>query len=272
MARNRLWKIMFLVLIIPIVALPKATLAVSATTYAGELTPAASFVGTHFGERIGYALGGGGDVNGDGIDDFLIGTFHHKTYGADGGAAYLILGNQAVAMGISLEGAAARFQGESAYQAVGYAVANNGDVNGDGYADMLIGAPAGNSKVSLPGKMYLVLGKPDLGYGNDFMLWSQADAAITGEQNWDRCGVSVAYVGDINNDGFDDFMCGAPNNDLGGESAGKVYLFLGKSTGWHLGLYSAGEAVASFYVNNARAYLGFSIAGAFAFPFGSVGN
>jgi hypothetical protein len=127
----------------------------------GDLIPDASFLGTHTAERIGYALGGNGDVNGDGIDDILIGTFHNNTTGFDAGATYLILGKRPFTrcMSENLTTADARFLGESRHNALGYSVACDGDQNGDGLADILIGAPAGNSSVTYPGKIYIIAGR-----------------------------------------------------------------------------------------------------------------
>ena len=74
------------------------------------LTPTSSFLGTHDYERVGYHLHTAGDVNGDGYDDFLIGTFHNWTNGYNAGAAYLFLGSQSANWGhdISLLNADAR--------------------------------------------------------------------------------------------------------------------------------------------------------------------
>jgi len=63
------------------------------------LTPTSSFLGTHEYERVGYHLHTAGDVNGDGYDDFLIGTFHNSTNGYNAGAAYLFLGSQSANWG-----------------------------------------------------------------------------------------------------------------------------------------------------------------------------
>ena len=65
----------------------------------GNMNPDASFLGTHSYERVGYHLHTAGDVNNDGYDDFLIGTFHNREEGQDAGAAYLILGKRDVNWG-----------------------------------------------------------------------------------------------------------------------------------------------------------------------------
>ncbi len=228
-----------------------------------DLTPDASFLGTHVAERIGYVLSGGGDVNGDGFDDFLIGTFHNHTYGYDCGAVYLILGQYKYqnAMQTSLTLATARFTGEKRNEALGYGVANNGDINGDGLADMLIGAPAGNTLSPSPGRVYIIFGRKEADWGYHAIPAFTANSCLVGEVKEDRLGVSVAFVGDINGDGFDDFICGAPDNDGGAAGAGKVYFFLGKASGWNINQVALAEARATFITGNKYASLGFAVAG-----------
>lgn len=228
-----------------------------------DLIPDASFLGTHPAERIGYALGGGGDVNGDGLADFLVGTFHHQTFGQDAGAAYLVLGQSPYGhkMYDSLAWCGIRFLGESKFQALGFCVANNGDLNGDGFDDLLIGAPGGNPKLRAPGKVYLIYGKSTPDWGFQSLPVHSANGALSGEVNWDRFGVSAAFVGDVNADGLDDFIVGAPDNDLGNNGAGKAYFFLGRNTNWPLDALAGQEARATFICERPDANLGFSVAG-----------
>lgn len=241
----------------------KNVLQLSPLINGGTMIPDASFLGTHESERIGYALGGGGDVNGDGYSDFLIGTFHNYVYGRDTGAAYLILGGapETWQMQSQVSEIAARFQGEDKNRAVGYSVANNGDLNGDGFDDLLIGAPAGNPQTRLPGKVYFINGKAEPDWGYDFILSLSANGAVNGEENFSRFGTSVAYVGDINNDGFDDFIVGAPDYDSPYSNSGKVYFFRGKAGAWTLDDEAQYEAHATFTCEKDEANLGFSVAG-----------
>jgi len=228
-----------------------------------DLEPDASFIGTQESERVGYALCGGGDVNGDGYDDFMIGSFHNYHYGYDAGTAYLILGGAPFPRGRfdSLIKADAQFFGESRFQGVGYSIANNGDLNGDGLDDIIIGAPAGNSQTRVEGKVYIVLGRQTADWGNQFILASSADGALEGEKPWDRLGVAVTFVGDMNGDGFDDFLVGAPDYDFERETTGKIYFFLGKASGWHLKAKALPEARATFISVRSNASAGFSLAG-----------
>ena len=102
------------------------------------LTPNARFLGTHSLERVGYVISDAGDVNGDGFDDFIIGTFHNMTFGWNSGAVYLILGKTEFDWGMdfSLNNADARFLG-SEDEGAGYSISGGGDINGDGVLDIL---------------------------------------------------------------------------------------------------------------------------------------
>lgn len=233
---------------------------------AGQLTPDASFLGKFYRERMAYAMSGGGDVNGDGFDDFLLGTFHNSVQGQDAGAVYLLLGRPAEQWVIhdSVSQANAIFYGERRFEAVGYSVANNGDLNGDGIDDILIGASAGNDKIrSKPGKVYIVLGRATADWGNSFILSDSANGAFTGENGQDLAGESVAIIGDVNGDGYEDFLVGAPEYDYPDmEASGKVYLVLGRSSGWALDKELASDSQASFILSRNNAHVGFSVAGA----------
>ena len=233
------------------------------TTSQQLLTPTASFLGTHSYERVGYHVHKAGDVNGDGYDDFLIGTFHNHVEGQDAGAAYLILGRKDVDWGfnVSLASADARFLGDKKYDAVGYCLGGGGDINGDGYDDILIGAPAGNEIViENPGHVYIVLGKASPDWGDHFVLPQNADASFDGEDQHDLAGLSVAFIGDMNGDGHDDIICGAPYNDYGRTDAGKAYLILGKPDGWTRGI-NLSQANASFYGTSYGGLVGYSVDG-----------
>ncbi|MCK5738445.1 FG-GAP repeat protein, partial [bacterium] len=230
--------------------------------YLEPLTPSSSFVGTQSNERAGYHLHTAGDVNGDGYDDFMIGTFHFKGENGgipgqydqnDTGAAYLILGKAVPNWGtdFSLDRADARFIGHQSYRSVGFYLAGGGDVNGDGYDDMIIGAPAGNdARATYEGSVFLVFGKASGDWAWDSKLYDMADASFDGENGQDNAGYSVAHIGDMNNDGYDDFIASAPFTDNVREDDGSVYLFLGKAGGWsrQVGV----ENAAAIFKGNAR--------------------
>ncbi|MCB9823406.1 FG-GAP repeat protein [Candidatus Nomurabacteria bacterium] len=212
----------------------------------------ASFAANVLGDNVGNALSSAGDVNGDGYDDFLLGV----RYGGDieAGAVYLILGKaEGWAMGADIDDADASFEGEEAYDNAGYSIAGAGDVNNDGYDDFLIGAPDADSGL---GKTYLILGKEE-GWAMETSL-ADADASFVGEYESDYSGSSVSGAGDVNNDGYDDFLIGVSDADSG---IGKTYLILGKEEGWAMET-SLADADASFVGEYESDYSGFSVSGA----------
>ena len=118
-------------------------------------------------------------------------------------------------MDTALSNADASFIGEDAFHGAGGRVSNAGDVNRDGYDDFLIGAE-GDAKGGYPkaGQAYLILGKASW-WSMDTDL-SDADASFIGEEAGDRAGCSVSGVGDVNGDGYDDFLIGAFGKEGGG--------------------------------------------------------
>jgi len=193
----------------------------------------ASFIGEADQDGSGYSVSSAGDVNGDGYDDILIGALTNDEGGTHAGQTYLILGRPAGwSMDTPLSSADASFIGEAAWDESGSSVSSAGDVNGDGYDDILIGAWYNDESGTWAGQTYLILGKPT-GWSMDIPL-SLSDASFIGEANYDLSGSSVSSAGDVNGDGYDDILIGATWNDEGGHHAGQTYLILGKPTGWSM--------------------------------------
>lgn len=213
----------------------------------------ASYLGNSANGYAGNAVAGAGDVNGDGKKDFLIGA-----YGAN--KAYLILGKSSGwAMDTSLTNSDANFSGESSGDQAGIAVAGIGDINNDGFDDIAIGAHYDDDAGNNAGQVYIILGKAS-GWANNTNL-SAADASYWGEAASDMAGSSVSGAGDVNNDGFADFLIGAYGNDAGGAGAGQVYLILGKASGWAMDVGLA-NADASFIGEAASDTVGIGLDGA----------
>ena len=175
----------------------------------------AKLTGESSGDQAGIAVAGG-DVDGDGYSDILVGAWYDASGGTDAGAAYVVYGPVSGDVGLSL--ADAKLIGEAASDYAGCDLDGRGDVDGDGYDDILVGAyGAGDG-----GAAYLLYGPVT---GNIDL--SGADAKFLGEALSDAAGYSVSSSGDANNDGFDDILIGAKKEDSGGDSAGAAYLLHG---------------------------------------------
>ena len=134
-----------------------------------------------------------------------------------------LAGNTYALDGGTLGSADAQFTGESAGDGVGYrAVAGAGDVNGDGFDDLLVGAYGDDEAGNNAGAAYLVLGSAG-GLGLDASLAHPSVIKFLGENATDNAGEGVAGAGDVNGDGYDDLLIGAPASD---NNTGAVYLVL----------------------------------------------
>jgi hypothetical protein len=229
----------------------------------------ASFMGEYANDNAGYSINSAGDVNGDGFDDFLISAHQSDHGGIDTGQIYLIFGKSSGwSMDVNLSNANASFFGESSYDTAGgtwvgwgaiECVNGAGDVNGDGYDDILIGSDANAEGGPWAGQAYLILGK-DSGWSMDTNL-SNADASFIGENSGDYLGSSVAGAGDVNNDGYDDILLGAWGNAEGGPEAGKAYLIFGNDSGWSMD-FNLSNADVSFIGESSSDWAGWGLASA----------
>jgi len=220
----------------------------------------ASFVGEETGDWAGSALDIAGDVNGDGYDDLVIGArYNSDAHSYNSGQVYLVLGKSSGwTSGADLSAASASFLGEEAYDEAGYSVSGAGDVNNDGYDDFVIGARYSDDFTTNAGQAYLILGKSS-GWSMNTDL-SSASASFRGEGMWDEAGYSVSGAGDVNRDGYDDFLVGAPWNGEAHGIAGQVYLILGRASGWGMDV-SLGLSSATFWGENGGDAAGYSVGG-----------
>ncbi|MBX3247160.1 MAG: FG-GAP repeat protein [Myxococcales bacterium] len=203
-----------------VVGAPSARRAGAVSVFLGSAdglagTPTLVLEGVTEGDRFGEAVASAGDVNGDGFADLVVGASR-----ANGGAgtASIFLGSSS---GLSstpvlvLTGSGEGDAGDS----FGRSVAGVGDVNGDGFADVAVGAP--NSHRS--GRRRT--GTASIFLGSALGLSSTPVRVLTGTLEFDRFGVSVASAGDVNGDGFSDLVVGATG------SFGTASVFLGSATG-----------------------------------------
>src|SRR5712691_5919566 len=213
--------------------------------------PAASadaiITGSFSNESFGASVASAGDLNGDGINDVIVGAPRFPLNGADTGRAYVFFGPIAGSL-IATEADAIIF-GEAINDGFGRSVASAGDVNGDGAADVIVGADQLFNEG--PGKAYVFYGPLA---GN--IQAADAGAIMTGEVAQDGFGISVSGAGDFNGDGFDDVIVGAWDNDGGGGRSGRAYTFFGPLTG------TIAAAAADFIVSGAPSdEVGMSVAG-----------
>jgi hypothetical protein len=184
-----------------------------------DTTPDGTLAGVAVGDALGASVAVAGDVNADGFGDLIVGAWGADLGGTDSGAAYLYLG----AAGASFDASAdAVLLGAGSGDGFGTHVAGAGDVNGDGYADVVVGAPYSDLPYADAGRAYLY-------YGGAGAFSTVAVAILSGEAPADNYGDQVASGGDLNGDGCADLVIVASHNDLGGTDAGKVYVYLGGS-------------------------------------------
>jgi len=219
----------------------------------------ASFYGEHKNDGAGTNLAGVGDVNNDTYDDFIIGARKNDDGGTDAGKVYLILGKASGwTHDVSLSTANASFIGEAPSDYLGIKLTKGiGDVNGDGYNDILIPTRYNDEGGNLAGQVYLIFGRKT-GWKKNVDI-STVNASFIGEFSGDAAGQAAGIIGDINRDGYADISIGAFNNDEGGEYAGKAYIILGKASEWSMDI-SLSEADMAVIGDNTQMRFGYSIA------------
>ncbi len=191
----------------------------------------ASLVGETDDSGVGSCVAGQGDLNGDGVEDLVAGVSSNDEVGTNAGQAYVLFGgNDVWTPDQSLGAADASFLGEGPGARAGQSVAIAGDVDGDGYDDLLIGAKGHSVVEEDCGAVYLVLGRPS-GWSMDTSL-ANADAMYYGLTEDDSAGESVAGAGDLDGDGLGDILVGVQDADANGQDAGAVYAILGRGSGW----------------------------------------
>ncbi len=201
----------------------------------------------------GYSVSGAGDINGDGFGDLIIGA--PKVGANDTGASYVIFGKAAGFGGLlNLSALAASdgftITGSTATNLTGsgLAVSTAGDVNGDGYADILIGQDSVSAGTNT-GVVYLMLGAAS-GFTNINLASAPGILIRINGATGDFIGSSISLAGDFDGDGRSDLLVGAPLADNNGRSdSGSAYLLVSKVTGGvkYIGTTLADKYVGSFF-------------------------
>jgi cadherin-like protein/thrombospondin type 3 repeat protein/FG-GAP repeat protein len=214
----------------------------------------------------GISVSNAGDINADGYDDLIIGASLADPDGKESaGESYVVFGkasnfpNQFNLSSLQENNggngnAGFILNGINANDSSGRGVANAGDVNGDGYADLLIGAYNADPNGDESGQAYLVYGKASV-FPAEFELSSllsvngangSAGFVLNGINSGDQncCGTSISGLGDINNDGYADLIVSAANASPNGDASGQSYIIFGRSNftdGFDFNLSDGGE-------------------------------
>jgi hypothetical protein len=174
-----------------------------------------STCGPRFGETVLFE----GDVDGDGYPELIVGEYGDDAGGEDSGAVFVFSGADLNGItGANTSLAVTTFQGEQTGDAVGMRPSGMGQVDDDGYLDLMVSATQERGGTERGGA-YLILSSTLMSGGS--RLLSDADFHFLGESDGDLAGYSSCLAGDINGDGLSDVLIGAPSAD----STGKAYLF-----------------------------------------------
>ena len=170
--------------------------------------------------NFGFSVGTAGDVNGDGYSDVIIGAYNYDNGETNEGRAFVYQGSAA---GLSAT-ADWTVESDQAGARFGYSVGTAGDVNGDGYSDVIVGAFAYDTGESDEGWAFVY-------HGSATGLSVTADWTAESDQASARFGYSVGTAGDVNGDGFWDVIVGALYYDNGEDSEGRALVYQGSATG-----------------------------------------
>lgn len=266
----RLWKLNFRALL-KISSDAKFAALIAAATLSGNSSPHAappielSAVAAGNG---GYAIDGeassvwagwsvdtAGDVDGDGIDDFIIGAPENTALGRFGsGRAYVVFGAASPStiqlIDIAAGSGGFAIDGEAAGDEAGDSVSGAGDVNGDGFSDVLVASPYAEPNGTRSGRCYVVFGKQSTDAVDLTNVTSGAGGfAIDGEAAHDLIGRSVSEAGDVNGDGLADIIIGSSGADPNGSYSGRSYVVFGKTDTTLVQLATVAAGVGGFVIN-----------------------
>lgn len=172
------------------------------------------------GRLFGWSAAGAGDVNGDGFDDVVIGAPFAAHGDVDEGLAFVYFGSRA---GLSQKSDWS-VESNHPHALLGYSVSSAGDVNGDGFADVLLGAPqAADGQINEGAALVF--------RGSRSGLERSPHWCRESDNSNQRFGLLVLAAGDVNGDGCDDVLVAAPEFERGGQRVGRVCLYYGSPAG-----------------------------------------
>jgi hypothetical protein len=208
-------------------------------------TPATLLESNQVGAALGFAVASAGDVNGDGYSDVIVGAPGYNNPGVDEGVAFIFHGSSTGISNI----AAALVESNQDTCSFGVAVGSAGDLNRDGYSDVLVGAPFYDNGEQNEGAFYVY-------HGSATGINTTAVAVIESNQALAQLGFSVACAGDVNSDGYSDIIAGAWLFDDGESNEGVAFIYHGSVAGINT------TAVATLQNNQAASNFGIAVAGA----------